>query len=95
MGIHDTRIQGQHLCRLLEGPILYQLLRKIEELSDLRAATAAGTVIFADYATGLITCTDPDDTLAVRRAATHPARRADEKLSDAAVAAARAELAFR
>ena len=92
LGIHDTRIQGQHLRRLLEGPILDQLLRKIEELPDLRAATAAGTATFADYATALIACADPDDTLAVHRAATHPARRAGEKLSDAV---ARAELAFR
>jgi hypothetical protein len=36
-GIHDTRIQGQHLLRL-EGPILDQLFCKIEELPDLRAA---------------------------------------------------------
>jgi hypothetical protein len=75
-GIHDTRIQGQHLRRLLEGPIPDQLLRKIEEPPDLRAATTAGTATFADYATALIACADSNDTLAVHRAATDPARRA-------------------
>jgi hypothetical protein len=83
LGIHDTRIQGQHLRRLLEGPIMDQLHRKIEELPGLRTATAAGTAIFADYATALIACADPDHTLAVHRVANHPALRADEKLSDA------------
>jgi hypothetical protein len=58
-GIHDTRIQGQHLRRLIEGPILDQLHRKIEELPGLRAVTAAGTATFADYATALIVCVDP------------------------------------
>jgi hypothetical protein len=91
-GIHDTRIQGQHLRRLIEGPILDQLHRKIEELPGLRAATEAGTATFADYATALIACADPDDTLAVHRVATHPALRADEKLSDAVACT---ELAFR
>ena len=92
LGIRDARIQGQHLRRLLEGPLLDQLLRKLEELPDLRTAAATGTATFADYATALIACADPDDTLAVHRAATQPARKAGEKLSDAA---ARAELAFR
>ncbi len=90
--IHDAWIQGQHLRRLLEGPILDQLLQKLEELPDLRTAAATGTATFADYATALITCADPDDTLAVHRSATQPARKAGEKLSDAV---ARAELAFR
>ncbi len=65
LGIHDTRIQRQHLCLLLEGSILDQLLRKIEELPDLRAATAAGMMTFADYShytTALIAYADPNDT---------------------------------
>ena len=42
LGIHEGKIQGQYLRRLVEGPILDQLLRKIEELPDLQAAAAAG-----------------------------------------------------
>jgi hypothetical protein len=90
--IHDTRIQGHHLRWLIQGPILDQLLRKIEELPDLQAAAAAGTATLAGYAMALIACADSEDTLAVHRAASQPARNAGEKLSDAV---ARAGLAIR
>ena len=91
-GIQDGKIQGQHLRQLVEGPVLDQLIRKIEELPELRTAIALGTVTFADYAAALISCADPDETLACHYAATHPRRLTGEKLSDAA---ARTELAFR
>ena len=48
LGIHEGRIQGQYLRQLVEGPILDQLLRKIEELPDLQAAAATGTATFKD-----------------------------------------------
>ncbi len=36
LGIHEGKLQGQYLRQLVEGPILDQLLRKIEELPDLQ-----------------------------------------------------------
>ena len=92
LGIHEGRIQGQYLRQLVEGPILDQLLRKIEELPDLQAAAATGTATFEDYAAALISCADPDEALACHYEASRPRRNAGEKLSDAV---ARAELAFR
>ena len=92
LGILDGKLQGQYLRQLVEGPILDQLLRKIEELPDLQAAAANGTATFEDYAAALIACADPDDALACHYEANRPHRNAGEKLSDAL---AREELAFR
>ena len=39
---------GQYLRQLVAGPILDQLLRKIEELPDLQSAAATGTATFED-----------------------------------------------
>jgi len=90
--IHDGRQQGLFLRQLVEGPILNQLTRKIEELPELRRAADQGEATFDEYAAALIACSDPDDALACHYAASHPRRNPGEKLSDAV---SRADLAFR
>ena len=90
--IKDGKQQGLFLRQLVEGPVLNQLTRKIEELPDLRRAADQGEATFDDYAAALIACSDPDDALACHYAATHPRRQPNEKLSDAVD---RADLAFR
>ena len=64
LGIHEGKIQGQYLRQLVEGPILDQLLRKIEDLPDLRAAAATGTATFEDsdyHDAAALTVTGPPD----------------------------------
>ena len=92
-GVLDGILQGQYMRQLLDSPLRDQLVRKIEELPDVKAAVEAGTATLeSHYAAALIACADPGDALACHYEACRPRRRAGEKLSDAV---ARVEMAFR
>ena len=48
LGLHEGRIQRHYLRQLVKGPILDQLLCKIEELPRLQAAAGSSTTTFKD-----------------------------------------------
>ena len=84
--------QGRILRQLVEGPLRAKLASKIAETPELQQAVQQREATFDHYAAALISCADPDDALASHYAASHPKRRAGEKLSEAV---ARVERAFR
>jgi hypothetical protein len=81
--VRDEVVLGHYLRRMLRGPVLQELNRKIANISALEMKVRAGTMTFSDYEEALHRCIPVGTEAVLIRQTCSFLRRPRERLSDA------------